>query len=277
MSKTAILLIGHGSRNPAGNDEFLAFCERLAARRPDLTLVPCFIEFHDVLVADGIDRAVALGATRIIAVPVILLAAGHVKLEIPEILDEGRARHPGVEIRYARNIGVCDATVRMLVERVAEATAEAPPDPDKTGVLVLGRGSSDPDANGDIAKVARLFREATPYDRVHYGFIGVTTPDLPTGVEELVRLGSKTVLIAPYFLFTGVLMERIHKLAEGFRAAHPDVRFIVSMYFEFHDRLLEVVEARIRGALEGEGMMACETCTYRIAAAGDAHHHHHHH
>jgi sirohydrochlorin cobaltochelatase len=84
-------------------------------------------------------------------------------------------------------------------------------------------------------------------------------------------------LIAPYFLFTGVLMERIHKLAEGFRAAHPDVRFIVSMYFEFHDRLLEVVEARIRGALEGEGMMACETCTYRIAAAGDAHHHHHHH
>lgn len=277
MSKTAILLIGHGSRNPKGNDEFLAFCDRLAARNPGLVTVPCFIEFHDVLVPDGIDRAVALGATRIVAVPVILLAAGHVKLEIPALLDEGRARHPGVEICYARNIGVCDATVRMLADRVAEATAEQPPDPAGTGVLVLGRGSSDPDANGDIAKIARLFREATPYDRVHYAFIGVTSPDLPTGVADLVRLGARTVVIAPYFLFTGVLMDRIHALADGFRSEYPDVRFVVSMYFEFHDRLLKVVEERIHGALEGEAMMACETCTYRVAASEAAGHHHHHH
>jgi sirohydrochlorin cobaltochelatase len=278
MSKTAILLIGHGSRNPAGNDEFLAFCERLAARHPERAYVPCFIEFHDVLVPDGIDRAVALGATRIVAVPVILLAAGHVKVEIPELLEEGRKRHPGVEIRYGRNIGVCDATVRMLVERVAEATADAPPDPAETGVLVLGRGSSDPDANGDVAKVARLFWEATPHDLVQYAFIGVTRPDLPTGVERLVRLGARTVVIAPYFLFTGVLIERIHALAEGFRERHPEVRFVVSKYFEFHDRLQGVIEERVRGALEGEAMMQCDTCTYRIeATAGGGHGHGHEH
>jgi sirohydrochlorin cobaltochelatase len=277
--KTAIVLIGHGSRNPAGNDEFLAFCDRLAARRPERILVPCFIEFHDVLVADGIDRAVALGAGRIVAVPVILLAAGHVKIEIPEILAEARERHPGVEIAYARNIGVCDATVRMLIERVAEADGDPPKDVENTGVLVLGRGSSDPDANGDIAKVARLFWEATPYDRVGYAFIGVTQPDLPTGVDRLIRLGVKAVVIAPYFLFTGVLMERIRDMTAEFEKRYPDARFTLAGYFEFHDLLLEVVEERIRTALEGEAMMACDTCQYRIAAteaaAGHTHHHHH--
>ncbi len=275
--KTAIVLIGHGSRNPAGNDEFLAFADRLAARRPDRIFVPCFIEFHDVLVADGIDRAVALGAERVVAVPVILLAAGHVKIEIPEILADARARHPGVEIRYARNIGVCDATVRMLVERVAEADGDPPKDVENTGILVLGRGSSDPDANGDIAKIARLFWEATDYDRVGYAFIGVTQPDLPTGVDRLTRLGVKAVVIAPYFLFTGVLMDRIRDMTAEFEKMYPDVRFTLSGYFEFHDRLQSVVEERIQAALEGEMMMACDTCQYRVAASESAAHEHHHH
>jgi sirohydrochlorin cobaltochelatase len=277
MSHTAVLLIGHGSRNPKGNDEFLAFCDRLAARHPDQTFVPCFIEFHDVLIPDGIDKAVAGGAKRIIAVPVILLAAGHVKVEIPELLEEGRQRHPGVEIVYARNIGVCDATVNMLVERVAQAVEGLGTDPAETGVLVLGRGSSDPDANGDVAKIARLFWEATDYDLVQYAFIGVTRPDLPTGVERLARLGPRTLVIAPYFLFTGVLIERIHALTDGFRAKYPEIRFVVSKYFEFHDNLISVIEERVRGALEGEMMMACDTCAYRIAAAGSHEHHHHHH
>ena len=277
MSKTVILLIGHGSRNPSGNDEFLAFAERLKTRHPQQTFVTCFIEFHEVLVGDGIDQAVATGAERIIAVPVILLAAGHVKMEIPEILGEGRKRHPGVEIIYARNIGVCDDTVQMLVERVNQALEGDTTVADETGVLVLGRGSSDPDANGDIAKIARLYREASGFDRVQYAFVGVTTPDLPTGVDQLIRLGARHVVIAPYFLFTGVLMERIQRMADEFRGRHPEVRFTVSGYFEFHERLLNVVGERIRQSLEGEMMMACDTCEYRLQAAESGHHHHHHH
>lgn len=275
MSHTIILLIGHGSRNPAGNDEFLQFAERLAKKLPDETFVPCFVELADVLIPEGIDRAVERGAKKIIAVPVILLAAGHVKVEIPEILEAGRKRHPGVEIVYTRNIGVCDATVQMIKERVAEAVAGDPPAPEETGLLVLGRGSSDPDANGDLAKIARLVREQGPYDLVDYAFVGITTPDLPGGVERLTRLGAKTVIVAPYFMFTGVLMERIHDMVERFKQEQPDTRFVVSRYFEFHDRFLEVIAERIRQGHEGEMMMACDTCVYRIEAA--SHHHHHHH
>lgn len=275
MSKTVILLIGHGSRNPAGNDEFLRFAERLAKKLPEETMVSCFVELADVLIPAGIDRAVELGADKIIAVPVILLAAGHVKVEIPEILDAGRKRHPQVEIVYTRNIGVCDATVQMVRDRVAEAVADNPPAPETTGVLVLGRGSSDPDANGDLAKIARMVREQGPYDLVDFAFVGITTPDLPGGVQRLMRLGAKTVVVAPYFMFTGVLMERIHKMVDGFRTEHADTRFVVSKYFEFHERFIEVIAERIRQGREGEMMMACDTCVYRIEAA--SHHGHHHH
>ncbi|MFQ5508452.1 MAG: sirohydrochlorin chelatase [Leptospirillia bacterium] len=275
MEKTVILLIGHGSRNPAGNVEFLAFVDRLKGRLPDQTIVPCFIELADVLIPEGIERAVALNATRIVCVPVILLAAGHVKMEIPEILEDARKKHPGVEFVYTRNIGVCDQTVRMMAERVAEVEPHTP-DPATTGVLVLGRGSSDPDANGDLAKITRLFWERTDYDMVEFAFVGITRPDLPGGVEKLIRLGASRVIIAPYFMFTGVLIERIDTMVKGFTGQYPDTSFTVSKYFEFHELLLDVIAERIRQGNEGEMMMACDNCEYRIEAASHHDHHHHH-
>ncbi|MDH4228247.1 MAG: sirohydrochlorin chelatase [Nitrospirota bacterium] len=274
-SKTVILLIGHGSRNPKGNEEFLVFTDRLRARLPQETIVPCFIELAEVLIPEGIEKAVALGATRIIAVPVILLAAGHVKMEVPEILEEARHKHPGVEIVYTRNIGVCDQTIRMMVERVSEAVNGAKPS-DDDGVLVLGRGSSDPDAAGDIAKISRLFWEATDYERVDYAFVGVTRPDLPTGVERLIRLGAGHVIIAPYFLFTGVLIERVRGMVAEFEKRWQHVRFSLAHYFEYHTLLMDVVAERIRQGYEGEMMMACDGCIYRIEAA-ETHGHHHDH
>ncbi|MDH5527385.1 MAG: sirohydrochlorin chelatase [Nitrospirota bacterium] len=275
MSKTVILLIGHGSRNPAGNEEFLIFTDKLRARLPGETIVPCFIELADVLIPEGIEKAVALGATRIIAVPVILLAAGHVKMEVPEILEHAREKHPGVEILYTRNIGVCEQTTKMLVQRVSEAVNGAAPS-DDDGVLILGRGSSDPDAAGDIAKISRLFWEATDYERVDYAFVGVTRPDLPTGVDKLIRLGASHVIIAPYFLFTGVLIERIRGMVTDFQTRWPDVRFSLAHYFEYHELLMDVVAERIRQGYEGEMMMACDGCIYRIEAQ-ETHGHHHDH
>lgn len=249
MSQTVTLLIGHGSRHPAGNAEFFAFAERLQQRHSH-PVVPCFLSFHQVSVADGINQAVALGARRIIATPVILLAAGHVKRDIPQKLAEARLRHPQVAIDYAECIGICDQTISLLTERVAETCPNPQPN---TAVLVLGRGSSDPDANANLTRIAQLFKKKSGYDRVRHGFIAVSPPNLPTAVAQLVERGAGQVIIAPYLLFAGVLMERIHETVDDCRKDFPHTTFAIAQHLGLHDLLLDVVTERIEAARGDRG------------------------
>ncbi|MEK7712097.1 MAG: CbiX/SirB N-terminal domain-containing protein, partial [Pseudomonadota bacterium] len=152
MSDT-ILLVGHGSRDAAGNREIEEFTRLWRARRPGWNIQVCFIEFAEVLVPEGLDRAAA-NAGRVIVLPLILNAAGHVKMEIPEHIEVARARHPKTEFVYAPHLGASDPILAILKRRLKQAMhALDMPDPTVTGIVLLGRGSSDRMANGEVAKM----------------------------------------------------------------------------------------------------------------------------
>ena len=68
MMKTTLLLIGHGSRDPEGNQEIEEFARRWREMRPEWTIELCFIEFADVLMEEGLARA-AQQSARVIVVP----------------------------------------------------------------------------------------------------------------------------------------------------------------------------------------------------------------
>ena len=105
MNKTAILLVGHGSRNREGNKEILHFAAQWRERHPGWRIETCFIEHADVLLDEGLDRA-AHAAHRVVTIPFILNAAGHVKMELPAAIERARARHPGVAFACARHLGM---------------------------------------------------------------------------------------------------------------------------------------------------------------------------
>lgn len=270
MNGDTVLLIGHGSREEPGNREFLEFCE---AARPHLgpeRVESCFIELAEPLVPESLDRCVALGARRVIALPLILFAAGHVKVELPHELDRAKARHPSVEFVYGRHIGLHPLILEIVEERLAQAEAGWPGPAEETAVLVVGRGSSDPDANGDLYKAARLLWETKHYPWVEVCFIGITGPSLPEGLARCVALGAKRILTLPYFLFTGVLIPRIHRLAQEFAAAHPAIEVRVADYFNGHPNLLKILGERKAEAMIGEARMNCALCKYRVRLPGHA-------
>jgi sirohydrochlorin cobaltochelatase len=239
---------------------------------------------------------VAFGAKRVIALPVILFAAGHVKVELPHELDRAKGRHPGVEFVYGRHIGLHPLILEIVEERMAEAEARWPGRPEETAILVVGRGSSDPDANSDLYKAARLLWEGwgagggvgdgawgargragdgtgavdkgKRYPWVEVCFIGITTPSLPEGLARCVALGAKRILALPYFLFTGVLIPRIHRLAREFAAANPGIEVRVAEYFNGHPNLFKILSERKAEALNGEARMNCALCKYRIRLPG---------
>lgn len=277
MSET-ILLVGHGSRNVEGNCEIEAFAELWRKRQPQWRIEVCFIEFADVLLDQGLDRA-ASNASRVIVVPLILNAAGHVKMETPEHIAQARLRHQQTEFVYVPNLGADDRLLKILKRSLRKAMGALDmPDPRTTGVTVLGRGSSDRGANGEVAKLARWLFEETDHDLVDIAFTGITFPRLEAVVQRQVRLGMTQIVVLPYYLFTGTLIERIRRQVERLRMQYPQVCFSLGDYFGFEEEIFQLLDERVQAAQSGsmqQGTMPCDGCKYREFAEEHEQHHHH--
>lgn len=277
MSET-ILLIGHGSRNAAGNREIEAFAELWRKRQPQWRIEVCFIELADVLLDEGLDRA-ASNAERVIVVPLILNAAGHIKMETPAHVAQARLRNPNAEFLYAPNLGADDRILQILKRNLLKTmNALDMPDPKSTGVIVLGRGSSDRAANGEVAKLARWLFEETDHELVDIAFTGITYPRLETVVQRQVKLGMTQIAVLPYYLFTGTLIERIRRQVERLRMQYPQVCFSLGGYLGFEEEIFQLLEERVQAVQSGSTQpvtMPCDGCKYREFAEEHDHHHHH--
>lgn len=274
-SGKAILLVGHGSRDPEGNARFLELAQRVARARPAEIVEACFIELADPPIPAGIDRCLLRGGRDIAVVPLVLLGAGHAKVEVPEHLDHARARYGSVAFRYGRPLGAHPLLLEILAVWLAAAEAAAAArDRAETAVLLVGRGSSDPDANGDLFKVGRLLWEQQGFGWVECCFIGITRPDFPSGIRRCLALGARRVIVLPYFLFTGVLMKRMRRLAAESAAERPEVEFLFAGAdgMGTHPDFIRLVLERADEARRGGAMMNCDACRYRLVA-GDGRHH----
>lgn len=283
--KTKILLVGHGSRNKEGNREIDTFANIWRDKNPQWKIETCFIEFADVLLDRGLDNA-AQGAERVIVVPLILNAAGHVKMEIPHFIGDARQRHPQVEFIYARHLGAAEGVLDILKRNLRKVMmAMDAPDPKSTGVILLGRGSSDRVANGEIAKMARWLFEESDHELVDIAFTGITYPRLEMAVQRQLQQGMTQVAILPYYLFTGTLIERIKRQVARLKIQYPHIVFTHGEYFGFEEEIYAMLNQRVleaAGDMGEEGqdtetsMMECDGCLYRQEAEADHHHHHHH-
>lgn len=262
----ALLLVGHGSREPEGNAQFLALVERVNAAAGKRLIEHCFIELAQPDVSEGIDACVRQGADRVVVLPITMFAANHAKVEIPEYLDAARRRHPGVSFHYGRPFGVDPLMIRILRDRFAEVeVAHGSFDHASTAVILVGRGSSDADANSDLAKVGRIFLESEQVALVDTCYTGVTRPDLPTVMRRLARLGVERVVVLPYFLFTGVLVRRIEGWVQAMQAEFEAIPIHLGNYFGSHPNLVKLILAREQEALAGTAPMNCDHCRFRLS------------
>ena len=274
-----ILLVGHGSREESGNVEIREFVAQWRARQPGWRIEVCFIEFAPPSLHDGLIAA-AQGARRVLVLPLILNAAGHVKMEIPEAIEHARAHCPGTPFLYGPHLTACDPILAILKRRLRRAmNALDMPDPTTTGVILLGRGSSDRAANGDMAKMARWLQEAGDHELVDLAFTGITFPRLERVVQRQALIGMRQIVVLPYYLYTGTLMQRIHRQVEHLRAQYPQIRFAASTHFGFEDEIFALLEQRVADLQAGtpDSRLPCDGCSYREIAHDLGHGHSHEH
>lgn len=278
MTADTILLVGHGSREKSGNDEIEVFAQQWRARQPGWRIEICFIEFSEITMSEGLRRA-ATGSQRVMVVPLILNAAGHVKMDIPQAIDGARLKFPGVQFLYAPHLTACDHILSIVKRRLKGAMkALDMPDPTTTGVVMLGRGSSDRQANGEMAKMARWLMEETDHPLVDLAFTGITWPRLEKAVQRQSLLGMTQVVVLPYYLFNGTLVERITRQVDNLKAQYPTIRFTSTTYFGFEHEIFELLEERVNDLKRGapESRMPCDGCKYREFGVENGMGGHHH-
>lgn len=263
----AIVLMGHGSRDKKGAEEFLAFAQRLSARL-GCPVYPGFLELADPPLAKAIDDAVAGGARTIIALPWLLLSAGHAKNDMPVALDWARQRHPEVTMRYGAPIELQAEILAVLGDRLAAIDPQHGMGSPDTAVLLIQRGSSDPQANADVYRVARFLWEGRNFSTVEVGFSGVTHPTVEEGIERCVKYNVRHVLVVPYYLYSGILVDRISTVVATFAVNHPEINFQVAAHLGLDPRLEGLAQRMIQQIQAGKAAMNCDLCQYRVGLFG---------
>ncbi|MCC7369049.1 MAG: sirohydrochlorin chelatase [Chloroflexi bacterium] len=270
LCERAVVLAAHGTRDPAGAAEARAFAAALAARLgPTLPLWPAFLELTDPPILDTLARLAEAGVRETVVLPLMLFGAGHVKNDVPAALAVARERHPTLTLRYGAPLGVQPELLRVLDERIAAVEEAVGPFPrERTGIVLVERGSSDPDANAQVYHLARMLWEGRAFGWVEPCFVGITRPTLQEGIARCVTLGAERVIVLPYFLFTGVLVRRIGEMVAEVMSGLPHVELLVADHLGAHPEILGLAERRIGEALAGSVAMRCDCCVYRTPLIG---------
>jgi len=278
MAKIGVMICGHGSRSQAAVDEFAGLAEKLPEFFPDDWVTDYgYLEFANPVIRDGLDRLREAGCDHILAVPGMLFAAMHSKNDIPTVLNSYAQKH-GIEVSYGRELGVDPKMIAAAGDRiriaVGAANAEHGTIPlEETCLVVIGRGASDPDANGNVAKVARLLQEGLGFGWLEVGYSGVTFPLVEPCLQHVVKLGYKRVVVSPYFLFSGILIDRIYGFTDKVAVDHPEIDFVKAGYLKDHPKVLETFAERVTEQLGTVPPPNCGTCGYRtqiLALDGEA-------
>jgi len=280
----ALLIAAHGSRDAAGIREFWAFASAWQQLRPDRLQAAGFLEFERPTIGEAIDDLADRGAERIVVVPAMLMAAGHVKNDVPSEIHRGRLRHPDIALQMARPLDIHPALLELCHVRFREALeSRASIPPAETLLLLVGRGTSDPDANANIARISRFLWEASGVGWASIAYSGLASPGVDEALTVCRRLGYARIVVQPYLLFDGVLLKRVRDTVARHAEADACAEIVAAPHLRLHPLLLQAFEERVHEALHGAPNMNCELCKYRVRLIGRevdlgqpqyGHHHH---
>ena len=281
--RTGILICGHGSRHDSALIEFSELVKKIGQRLPGVQVEYGYLEFALPTIRQALDKLKRNSVTHVIAIPAMLFAAGHAKNDIPSIL-KSYSLETGLKIEYGRELGINSLMIGAAGARIKESLDLCSKfQESETLLAVVGRGSSDPDANSNVSKITRMLVECLGLGWGETLYSGITFPLVEPGLRHLVKLGYKRIVVFPYFLFSGVLVNRV--LAHTLKVASefPDIEFINAGYLSSHSLVVDTFVERIDEVINGHNLMNCSLCKYRSDLLGfesevgtiqTSHHHH---
>jgi len=280
-SDSGVLICGHGSRAKIAEREFSLLAAGLRKRYPALNVEYGFLEYSAPNIHMALDRLVESGVTKIYAVPGMLFAATHAQNDIPSVLTTYMEKHPGLTIEYGRELGLHDEMIAAFQTRILASLgySEIPALGElyDTMLVVVGRGTSVTEANAEAAKLTRICCENIGFGWSETVYSGVTFPSVGRGLEMALKLGYKKIVVAPYFLFGGKLIDRIHAYVDKVAEENPSVEFLKADYLRDQKHVINTFVERIEETVTGpQGHVNLMQNFKERLARGEVDVHHHH-
>ncbi len=268
--KFGIVIAGHGSRDEDGVREFEALVELVRERAPQHAVSHGYLEFASPTISEAVEANIAAGATQIAVVPGVLLAARHAKNDMPSELLAMAQQHTDVDFHFGAPLNLHPRLLQLAQERIvaAEATSTQTIRRDETCLVLVGRGTTDPDANGEVSKLARMLEEGMGFGGVYVCYSGTAKPLVADGLRAAALLGLRRIIVLPFFLFDGVLVKRIYAAADALQEREPGLEVLKAGYFGVHEHVADVFIERAREAVDGRAAMNCSLCKYRVQIVG---------
>jgi len=219
MPEPVLVAVAHGSADPraaaAIGDLVPLVAARAAARGLSVPDLRTAYLSQAVPSLPQVMSAIELGA-QVTVLPLLLTAAYHSKTDIPRMLARRSRDFPRVPVRYGAPLGPHPLLLRALERRLAETDPGGAP-PAQTGVVLAAAGSSDPDANAAIARIAAQWQQRARWFAVRPAYASAVGPSPGAAVSGLLTAGAHRVVVATYLLAPGVFADRIRasSLAAG--------------------------------------------------------------
>lgn len=270
MDSPALLMIAHGTRNADAAVEAETLCAALRERL-DAPVAIGWVEW-DLIEPEPVvaaRRLVAEGADSLVTLPLLAFAAGHSKTDVPAEVDKVAAAFPTLPRRHATVLGAHPRLFDLARRRLHTARRTAGLDAvgDDEALLVTGPGTSDPDANSELAKAARFLADTTNFRWVETAFAGVTWPRADEALRRLHAAGFTRITRFSWSLLAGTLEQRVDAHADAV-AADTGLDVLDAGRFGPEPELVDAVADRYDEAWHGQPVANCELCQFRLPLPG---------
>lgn len=214
----AVLLVGHGTRNERGQQQFLGLAEQLRRAVSPLPVEIAYIELQSPPIPAALASLYERGFRNIALSPALLFAAGHAKRDIPAAVEDARQQCPGLDVRRAEPLG-CHAAVLKLAAYRFRAACQF--EPAETALVLVGRGSSDRAAIEHCQEFAQQLGQHVGACSVFTGFLAMAQPTLSEALELAAASGARQVIVQPHLLFAGEMLQSTTNSVIRAQQAHP--------------------------------------------------------
>jgi sirohydrochlorin cobaltochelatase len=247
VASVGCLIVGHGTRNVAGLQEFQALCLAITARIP-CPSVACFLELAKPTIAQGIAELASQGVKEVVIVPLLLFSAGHAKQDVPDAV-LAAAKEFGITIRSQTAPLECQHHLLALscqrVQAVLPSEETTPSSSHVSHVLLVGRGSSDPLAIQEVNRYAKALADRLQLPATT-AFVAVARPLIREALRTFVGGNIERVIVLPHLLFRGEVLETIHHAVQEIALEHPHRQWLLAEHLGSDAGVVAAILARIR-------------------------------
>jgi precorrin-8X/cobalt-precorrin-8 methylmutase len=250
----AICLIGHGSRDPEGAQDFLTLSKKLRERKFCHVVESGFLEFGNPDITEALSACKRNGIKNIIVLPGILFSGKHTQRDVPHTADAVFRNHPEINLIFAPPLSIQPKVIEASQKRIEEEEKNSPESfsRSETLLMTIGHGSRDTGFNSKVKKNLSQLGYNMGFGKTLTGFAGFSLHYMEDMQEKFKPQRFRRVILLPFFLFSGVWVKRVHALADTLQGKYPDTEILKTSCLSHHALIIDALVQTVRESVSNK-------------------------